>query len=86
VRAWDFPAIDWMETDEQKVKAMIADNQFAVSICDDAMLAAAFGMIKIQGYCDPATRTLANRAIMRERLPAVQPERRALPAQDKWQI
>ncbi|MCX5685073.1 MAG: hypothetical protein NT049_15520 [Planctomycetota bacterium] len=71
VHAWEIRAIDWNETAEDKLKAVIDSGQFRLDICDDVMLAAAFGMIKIQGYCDPATQDLALKAIERERLPLV---------------
>jgi len=71
VHAWEIRAIDWNETAEEKVKAVIDSAQFRLDICDDVMLAAAFGMIKLQGYCDPTTRDHALKAIERERLPLV---------------
>ena len=71
LRNWQFPEIDWTEATEDKVKAMIASNTFVVSVCDDTMIALAFGMIKIHGCCDATTRSLAIKAIERERLDCV---------------
>lgn len=71
VHAWEIRVINWNETAEEKVKAVIDSGQFRLDFCDDAMLAATFGMIKLQGYCDPTTRDLALKAIERERLPLV---------------
>lgn len=68
LKAWDLPVADWTVTDEGKVQDALAGNPLT---CDQAMLAVAFGMIKVYGYCDPTTRTLALKAIERERMPSL---------------
>lgn len=71
IKAWELPAIDWNEAAEEKVKVWLATDGPDVRVCDEAMLATAFGMIKLHGWCDPDTRSLALKAIDRERLPCL---------------
>ncbi len=71
LEAWDIARIEYNAVDEITLDALLANDPDAVSVTDDALIAAAFASIKIRGCCDAETRQMSLNAIARERAAAV---------------
>jgi len=71
LRAWQISPIQQDALTESEVKSLITNDCIALSVTDDALIAAAFAAIKLRGCCDRATRELAIAAIERERISIV---------------
>jgi len=67
LRAWQISPINQDALTESEVKPLIINDPIALSVTDDALIAAAFAAIKLRGCCDKPTRELAIAAIERER-------------------
>ncbi len=71
LRRWDLALIDVHTVDEGQVQLLFEKDPIAISVTDEAMIAAAFAAVKLRGCCDSETRELALNAIERERKSAV---------------
>jgi uncharacterized protein YfeS len=68
LRSWDIHPFDHSAIDEGQVKALVTNDPIALDVTDQALIAAAFAVIKLRGCCDRRTREFALAAIVRERL------------------
>lgn len=66
LKQWDIPAIDWSKVDEHSIRDMEKNDDISLKICDDAIIALAFALIKLLGKCDNDVRDMAVMAIKRE--------------------
>jgi uncharacterized protein YfeS len=65
---WGISAFDLATVDRAAVAALLQDDPIALSVTDEAMIAAAFAAMKLRGSCDDETRALALSAIERQRI------------------
>lgn len=68
LRAWGISAFDHATVDRAAVAALLQRDPSALSVTDEAMIAAAFAAMKLRGSCDAETRALALSAIERQRI------------------
>ena len=65
---WGVSQIDWSAAGEADVREITNRDEYALALCDDAVIALAFAQIKITGACSDELIRMALAAIARERM------------------
>jgi uncharacterized protein YfeS len=66
MKVWDFAPVDWEVTDEAEVRELEARMPMELHVCNQAMVALAFAVIKMCGTCPKDVVDLAMKAIERD--------------------